>query len=47
MKYTLVELGSGGKDAGVFYGACVPEVCSDDLISKTLSSALKIIGAPF
>ena len=47
MKYTLIELGMDGKDSQIYYGSCIPEACSDNLIANSLNSAFKIVRAPF
>jgi len=43
MKYAYVELGSDGHDTGAAIGLCLPAACSDDFITKSIDSALKIV----
>ena len=47
MKYSLIDLGIGDTDAQIFYGTCLPQNCSDELIKNKLDSALSIVGLPF
>lgn len=47
MKYSLLELGIGDSDAGVFLGVCLPRACSDDMIINGANTALVKVGLPY
>ena len=47
MKYILIKLGIGGKDSQIFYRACLPQSCSDNLITNSLNTAFNKTGMPF
>jgi hypothetical protein len=46
MKYALIDIGSSGASAGVYFGLCLPRACSDKLITNSVNSLLQKMQIP-